>query len=138
MAAIENASSFDEFDADRVLESIRAICGEQVLSFAEYDAQTYNIMYMSDGMAAQFDDRGEIEDLSDRIHSDYRLDFTERDMYEDVYGELGEVRAFSVFFDRSAIFRFVGDRTGLYVSLHPDAPFNRVIEAVYDVIGAES
>lgn len=78
-----------------------------------------------------------IEDLSDRIHSDYRLDFAERDMYEEVYAELGEVRAFTVFFDQLVIFRFVGDRTGLYVSLHPDAPFNRVIDAVYDVIGAE-
>ncbi|MDS0476770.1 hypothetical protein [Natrinema sp. 1APR25-10V2] len=138
MAAIENASSFDEFDADAILEKILEICGDQVHSFAEYDAETYNIIYMSEQMADQFDGEDDIAELSDRIHSDYRLDFTEKEMYEDVYGELGEVRAFSVFFDQNAIFRFVGERTGLYVSLAPDAPFNQVIEAVYDLIGEGS
>ncbi|WP_254762296.1 hypothetical protein [Natrinema marinum] len=138
MAAIENRSSFEEFDADAILEEILGICDDRVRSFAEYDAQTYNIMYMSERMVDQFESEDEIDDLSDRIHSDYRLDFTEKEMYEDVYAELGEVRAFSVFFTRSVIFRFVGERTGLYISVDRDAPFNEIIDAVYDSIEAPS
>ncbi|PCR91450.1 hypothetical protein [Natrinema ejinorense] len=134
MGTIENTSTFAEFDADAVLEKLREIAGGQILTVAEYDAETYNIMYMDDQMGHQLGDAVDIEELADRIHSDYRLDFTEKEMYEDVYSELGEVRAFAVFFEGNTIFRFVGETTGLYVSLTMDAPFNAVIEAVSDII----
>ncbi|MDF9744998.1 hypothetical protein [Natrinema salsiterrestre] len=135
MGTIENTSTFTEFDADAVLETLREIAGGQILAFAEYDAETYNIMYLDERMSQQLGESvADIEEFADKIHSDYRLDFTEKEMYEDVYTELGEVRAFAAFFEGSTIFRFVGETAGLYVSLTMDAPFNAVIEAVYDVI----
>lgn len=138
MDEIRNSSTLDGFDADAVLEELQEIVGEKLRVFAEYNAETYNIIYLDEKMADRLGESVDIGSFAERIHDDYRLDFTEKRMYEDVYAEFGEVRAFAVFFARNAIFRFVGETTGLYVSLDLDAPFTTVIEAVYDVIEAES
>jgi hypothetical protein len=128
------SSAVSEFDAGAVLAELRETVEDDLRAFVEYDAQTYNTLFMADRVIAQFGGEDNVEQFADKLHENYRLDFTEKQMYEDVYAELGTVRAFSVFFEENAIFRFVGDSTGLYVSLELDAPFNRVIESVYEVI----
>lgn len=134
MSDRRHSSSFDEFETDAILDAVRDAAGEELRAFVEYDAETYNVLLLTDDARERFDDPDAIEEFADRLHGNYRLDFTEKEMYEDVYGELGTVRAFAVFFEANAVFRFVGDTTGFYVSLGLDAPFNRVIDAVYEVI----
>ncbi|WP_254762293.1 DUF7522 family protein [Natrinema marinum] len=138
MEDIDRTSTADEFDADAILADLLECCGETVRAFAEYDAKTYNVLYFDQRLVDEIETEAELQAFADRIHEDYRLDFTEKRMYEDVYSELGEVRAFSVFFRQSAIIRFVGEREGIYVSLDRDAPFNEAIESVYENLAESS
>jgi len=132
------SSTFDEIDADAVLARLRDAVGDDLRALVEYDADAYNLLFLADRVLAEFGGDEAVEAFADKLHADYRLDFTEKEMYEDVYAELGTVRAFAVFFQESAVFRFVGESTGLYVSLERDAPYNRVIETVYDVVEGDS
>ena len=132
------SSTISEYDAEAVLSAIDETAGEQLRVFAEYDDGSYSVLYLADAVHQEYEDTAKFEETADALHADYRLDFTEKQMHEEVYSDMGEVRAFAVFLSDQAIFRFVGRESGLYVSLTLDAPFNRVISAVYSIIDAET
>jgi hypothetical protein len=132
------SSTISEYDAEAVLSAVDETAGEQLRVFAEYDDESYNVLYLADAVHEVYEDAAKFEKTADALHADYRLDFTEKQMHEEVYSDMGEVRAFAVFLTDQVIFRFVGRESGLYVSLALDAPFNRVISTVYSVIDVET
>jgi hypothetical protein len=138
MGVKAQSSTISEYDANAVLSVVDETAGEQLRAFAEYDDESYNVLYLADAVDQEYADAAEFEETADALHADYRLDFTEKRIHEEVYSDMGEVRAFAVFLSDQAVFRFVGRESGLYVSLALDAPFNRVISAVYSVIDAET
>lgn len=128
------SSDLSAVDADAVLSRVQATAGDHLRAFVEYDAETYDILYLTDRAIAEFGGEERVDEFADRLYSNYRLDFNEKQMHEDLYEEFGVVRAFGVFFADSAVLRFVDDVTGLYVSLDMDAPFDEVIDTVYEVV----
>lgn len=134
MSSRDQSSMLTGLDADTILSRVRSTAGEHLLAFVEYDTETYNVLYMAERATTDLGGPENTSDLADRLHRNYQLDFNEKQMHEELYDELGTVRAFGVFFDDEAVLRFVDDMTGLYVSLDMSAPFDKVIEAVYDVI----
>lgn len=134
MTSHTGSSDLSALDADAILSRVQNTAGEHLRAFVEYDAETYNILYLADRATVEFGGEERVNELADKLYSNYRLDFNEKQMHEDLYEEFGVVRAFAVFFADSAILRFVDEATGLYVSLDIDAPFDEVIGTVYEVV----
>jgi len=137
MIELQREPALTGFDARAVGDAVADATGDGLRAFVEYDEQTYNLLYIRDDVVGELGGQEAFGALADELHSDYRLDFTQQELYEEIYGELGNVRAFVVVMDRATLLRFVGDDAGLYVSVEPSVSVQAVLDAVHEVVNGE-
>lgn len=130
MISLDSEPELASFDAAAVGHAVEAAVGDDLRVVVEYDATEYNPLYVADGVVEQLGGEEAFGALADQLHSDFRLDFTQQELYEEVYGEFGSVRAFVVVLDGARVVRFVAEDSGLYVSVDPDASLDGVLDAV--------
>ena len=130
MISFESEPELASFDAKAVGRAVEAAVGDGLRVVVEYDESEYNPLYLNDGVVDQLGGPEAFGELADDLHSDFRLDFTQQELYEEVYGEFGSVRAFVVVLDGARVVRFVAEDSGLYVSVDPEASLDGVLDAV--------
>lgn len=124
-------------DDAEIANAVDDVAGDDLRTLVEYDEQAYNLLYIRDDVVGELGGAEAFTDLADELHADYRLDFTQQELYEEIYGELGNVRAFVAVMDHATILRVIGSDAGLYVSLEPAASIQAVLDAVHGVVDGE-
>lgn len=136
--SFESEPELADFDATAVGRAVDAAVGDGLRVVVEYDETEYNPLYVDDRVLEKLGGQAGLTSLADDLHSDFRLDFTQQELYEEVYGDFGSVRAFIVVLDEAVVVRFVAEDSGLYVSIDPDASLDGVLDAVQsEVAGGE-
>ena len=130
MISFESKPELATFDAGAVGRAVGAAVGDDLRVVVEYNEFEYNLLYVDDDVVDHLGGPDALGALADDLHSDFRLDFTQQELYEEVYGEFGSVRAFIVVLDGARVVRFVAEDSGLYVSVDPDASLDAVLDAV--------
>ncbi|WP_132059520.1 hypothetical protein [Halorussus amylolyticus] len=129
MAVFEDSTLVD-FDADTALASAREAGGDTIHLCVEYTAEEFHTLYADETtMALYADDRGEMESHFEEVHSYVHIDFTEKDLFSEIFRAAGEVRSFVTFMDNAAFVRILVGTEGLFVSADPDADVTAIIEA---------
>jgi len=137
MGAIRNEGEVIGLDASAAFEAVRDVGGEDLRAFVEYDSESYNPVFVAERVVAELGGADGVDEFAEKLHFNYKLDFTEREMYADLYDPLGGVDAFAVYLDDRTIVRYVTDEEGIYVSLDGDANTDRVVDALAETVGNE-
>lgn len=137
MEAVRNEANLTDFDVSTALSAVEDIAGDDLRAFVEYDDEAYNPLYIAARVVREFGGEASLDEFAGKLHYNYKLDFTEREMYEDLYEPLGEVAAFAVYLDDETLIRYVGEREGIYVSVEPDVSANRIVDALTETAEAE-
>ncbi|MCG1002995.1 MULTISPECIES: hypothetical protein [Halobacterium] len=137
MFELRQPPATSEFDAAAVGEAVDDAAGDGLRTFVEYDEQTYELLYARDDVVGELGGPEGLSEIAEQLHADYRLDFTQQELYEEMYGSLGEVTAFAVVLESASVLRFVGESEGVYVSLDRDVSMQAVLDAVEAVMDGE-
>lgn len=137
MGTIRNEGELISLDASAAFEAVRDVAGEDLRAFVEYDSEAFNPVFIAERVVDELGGADGVEEFADQLHFNYKLDFTEREMYADLYGPLGGVDAFAVYLDDQTIVRYVTDEEGIYVSLDGGSDTDRVVDALAETVGNE-
>jgi hypothetical protein len=134
MDAIRNPPELTDLAVSEALETVLEIAGEDLRAFVEYDDETYNPVFIAERVVDEFGGSEAVAEFADRLHYNYKLDFTEREMYEDLYEPLSTLDAFAVYLEDETIVRYVNDRQGIYISVERGTYAGQVIDALTDAL----
>jgi hypothetical protein len=124
-------SAVVEFDAEAVLAAANdAIGSENVFSCVVYDAETFRTVYVDDRLEAAYADRNQRREHFGEIHSYVHLDFTEQELFEELFRDSEGVRAFVTYMGTHIAVRVVTEKQGVFFSVAPDAPVTKLVSAV--------
>lgn len=125
------------FDAEAALSTANdAIGRENVFSCVVYDDSEFRTVYVDDRVAALYADEGERQKHFGEIHSYVHLDFTEVELFEDLFRDPEGVRAFVTYMETLTAVRVVSDKQGVFFSVTPDARVTELVNAVETVLRA--
>jgi hypothetical protein len=120
-----------DFDADAALSAGNdAIGAENVFSCVVYDAETFRSVYVDDRLEATYADQNQQREHFGEIHSYVHLDFTEQELFEELFRDSGGVRAFVTYMGTHIAVRVVTEKQGVFFSVAPDAPVTKLVSAV--------
>jgi hypothetical protein len=119
--AYEAGSELASFDATGALERVRELVDGEVIACAEFTAEEYQVLYLSDWLEEQYGDVDGVLEVGDEAHVYSSIDFFEREAFGEMFPTVGEVRAFATFTDVALMVRVVGEDEGLYVSVPPES-----------------
>ncbi|UPV74448.1 hypothetical protein M0R89_18195 [Halorussus limi] len=108
--------------------------GDDLRAFVEYDDETYNPLFIDERTVEEFGGAEAVEEFADQLHYNYKLDFTEQEMYADLYEPLSSLDAFAVYLEDETIVRYVDDGRGIYVSIQGETYAGEVIDVLTDVL----
>lgn len=125
-----------DFDAEAVLEAARSAAGERsVFSCVVYDDTDFETVYVDDRIQATYEDEAAREEHFGQIHSYVHLDFTEMELFRELFREPGSIRAFVTYMDAFVAVRIVAEKQGVFLSVAPGAPVTNLVDAVEEVLG---
>jgi hypothetical protein len=120
-----------DFDAEAVLSAARdAVGDEAVYVCVVYDAADFRTVYVDDRVDELYDDADERADHFGQIHSYVHLDFTEQQLFNELFRQPDGVRAFVTYLDSLVAVRVVSGGQGVFLSVAPDAPVTDLVNAV--------
>ncbi|MFD1515071.1 hypothetical protein [Halomarina rubra] len=131
---VMNDPSVVSFDAKRAVEGALAVAGADLLLVVEYDRAAFEVLYCADVVADRYPDDEAMHDHFSGVHSYVYLDFTERELFEELFVDSGRTRALTTYMENLIAVRVVAEGEGLFLALAPDAPATAVIEAVEDIV----
>ncbi|WP_135828880.1 hypothetical protein [Halorussus halobius] len=137
MERIRNEPELTGFDAAAAFEAVSEVAGDDLRAFVEYDAEAFNPLFVAERVVDDLGNPENVDAFAEKLHFNYKLDFTEREMYADLYGPLGGVDAFAVYLDDQTIVRYVTDEAGIYVSLDGDTDTDRVVDLIAETVEDE-
>ena len=124
-----------DFDAGAVLEAARSAVGERSLfTCVVYDDADFETVYVDDRIRAIYEDDASREEHFGQIHSYVHLDFTEMELFRELFREPGRIRAFVTYMDAFVAVRVVAEKQGVFLSVSPNAPVTDLVDAVEDAI----
>ena len=129
MAVSENSTLVD-FDADAALAAVREVNEDALHLCIEYTPETFRTMYADELTMSLYGDREEMESHFEEVHSFVHIDFSEKDMFGDLFRGAGDVRSFVTFMDHVALVRVLVEREGLFFTLDPDSDVTAAVQAV--------
>jgi hypothetical protein len=135
MTEIQQEPEMVDGDVRAMFEAVAEVAGADLRAFVEYDQEAYNPVYIAPMVVEEYGDDGDITDFAEAIHSYVKLDFSEREMYRELYDRGTDGMGFATFLDGSIVVRYVLAETALYVSLRSAASPKAVIGAIEAVIG---
>ena len=120
-----------DFEADAVLAAAREAVGEDALYVCVvYDDTAFRTLYVDDDLDATYPDEDAREEHFGQIHSYVHLDFTEMELFRELFRHPGDIRAFVTYMDAFLAVRVVADRQGVFLSVAADAAVTDLVEAV--------
>ncbi len=133
---VSEDSALVEFDADAALAAARDEEDASVRLCVEYTSDEFHTLYADETtMALYAGSEGEMRDHFEEAHGYVHVDFTERDLFGDLFPGAGEVRSFVSYMNHVTLVRVLVDQQGLFLSLSPDSAVTPVVEAVEGVLG---
>jgi hypothetical protein len=134
MAEIQQAPELVDGDVAAMFDAVEGVAGDGLRAFVEYDTETYNPVYIGPMVVEEYGENGDVTEFAETIHSYVKLDFSEREMYRDLYDRGTDGMGFATFLEGSIVVRYVFAETALYVSLQSSASPNEVIRAIEAVL----
>lgn len=134
MAEIQRAPEMIDWDVEAMFAAVERVAGDDLRAFVEYDAERYNPVYIAPMVVEEYGENGDITAFAETIHSYVKLDFSEREMYRDLYDRGTDGMGFATFLEGSIVVRYVFDETALYVSLRAQESPREVIRAIESVV----
>lgn len=124
-----------DFDARAVLEAAQSAAGERsVFTCVVYDDADFETVYVDDRIQATYEDDEAREEHFGQIHSYVHLDFTEMELFRELFREPGSIRAFVTYMDAFVAVRIVAEKQGVFLSVPPDAPVTDLVDAVEEIL----
>ena len=128
---VSEDSTLVDFDADAALATAREVGDGAVHLCVEYTPKEFRTLYADELTTALYaGDREEMESHFEEVHSYVHIDFTEKDLFSEVFRGAGEVRSFVTLMDHVALIRVIVGRQGLFLSTDPDADVTALVEAI--------
>ncbi len=135
--ALERDGGLVDFDVDAVLEAVSDAAGEDgFLVCVVYDDDSFSTVHVDERVDALYPDAETREEHFARIHSYVHLDFTERELFEDLFIDSGGARAFVTYMGNVVAVRVLSGDQGAFLVLAPDVPVTDVVEAAERAMGA--
>ncbi|PSP55554.1 hypothetical protein BRC82_05085 [Halobacteriales archaeon QS_1_67_19] len=128
--AVSDGSTLVEFDADAAVSAARECDGGPVHLCVEYTPEEFHTLYADEVTTALYGDREAMADHFGEVHSYVHVDFTEKDLFSEIFRAAGEVRSFVTYMDHVVLVRFLVDQEGLFLTTDPGADVTALVEAV--------
>ncbi len=123
--AFKRASTIVGPPADALADALESVAADELQMIAEYNAQSHELLFVSEQVAERHGGRDGIEDEADALFDYYHIDFLERDLLEDMLW-LGEVQTFVTFLDHGIVVRAHTDSAAVFVALDVTASVDDV------------
>jgi hypothetical protein len=131
---VSEDSKLVEFDADAALAAARKVDSEGIRLCVEYTPEEFHTLYADDVTMALYGTHEEMSEHFEEVHSYVHVDFTEKDLFSEIFRGAGEVRSFVTYMDHVVLLRFIEDQQGLFLSADPNADVTTFVEAVENEI----
>jgi len=131
---ISNSPKHVDFDAEAAVAAARERSDDRVLVGAEYTVDEFQMLYASDRVLDEYESTGVLDDVADRLHSYMHVDFTERELFEDLYPPAEETRGFVTYTDYTTVVRVLDGMEGLYVSFEPAVAVTPIVDEIVEII----
>jgi hypothetical protein len=128
--AVSEDSTLVDFDADAALASVRESFAEEIRLCVEYTAEEFHTLYADETTLTLYGDREQMVDHFEEVHSYVHVDFTERDLFRDIFVGAGGVRSFVAQMEHVTLIRILDGEQGLFLSVVPETDVTGVVEAV--------
>ncbi|WP_101295196.1 hypothetical protein [Halegenticoccus soli] len=136
--AFSNPSAVVSFDAEAAREAIRDAVDGSLWALVEYDADSFNPLYVDDAALAFYDDEERMLAHFAEIHSYVYIDFAEMDLFTDLFPVAERVEYMVTGMDAFNLVRvYVSAREGLFMTLDADEPVRPVVEAIRETVDRE-
>ncbi|MGM0604456.1 MAG: hypothetical protein ACQETB_02160 [Halobacteriota archaeon] len=121
-------------DTDSIVASLREACDGTLYVVVEYDADSYEAVYVSDAMRSYYDDEAAMYDHFDRIHSYIHVDFAEIDLFTDTLFPIADdVEYIATSLDFIKLVRIYDGTGGVFVTVDPEEPIVDLVAAVREL-----
>lgn len=133
-----NASTVVDFDADGALAAVQARVSGTLRSFAEFDGETFNTLFVDDDTVALYENEAHMRAHFSKLHSYLYLDLAETELFtEQLFPNAEEVSYLVTALDYVKLVRLYQGDAGLFLALDPDEPVQPLVEAIREAIGHE-
>jgi len=124
------------FDADAACDRLLEAVGDDLLVCAEYTAEDYQLLYVSDALLAEYGSEETMTETADAIHRYIDLDFRERELFLDLYPTVEDVEALVTVTDRRFVARVLSHEAdeGCYFSVPLDHPIGELIATIVEIV----
>ena len=128
--AVSEESTLVDFDADVAVAAAREVADGSLHLCVEYTPEEFRTLYADELTVSLYGDREEMGSHFEEVHSYVHIDFTEKDLFSEIFRAAGEVRSFVTLMEHAALVRVIVGQQGLFLSTDPDADVNAIVEAV--------
>jgi hypothetical protein len=127
---VSEDSTLVDFDADAAVSAAREQSEGEVHLCVEYTTEGFHTLYADETTLSLYGDREQMTDHFEEVHSYVHVDFTERNMFEDVFVGAGEVRSFVTQMEYVTLIRVLDGEQGLFLTVDPGTDVTAIVEAV--------
>jgi hypothetical protein len=127
---VSEDSTLVDFDADAALASARESFEDEIRLCVEYTAEEFHTLYADETTLTLYGDREQMADHFEEVHSYVHVDFTERDLFRDLFVGAGGVRSFVAQMEHVTLIRVLDGEQGLFLSVTPETDVTGIVEAV--------
>jgi len=125
------------FDAEAVLSAAREAVGEDaVLICVVYDAEAFRTVYVDDRVDGMYEDETARTEHFGQIHAYVHLDFTEQELFRELFIDPDGIRAFVTYMGSLVAVRVVAEKRGVFLGVAPEAPVTPLVDAVEDLMSS--
>ena len=129
------ADSVVTFDVEEPLATAREAVGEDaVLICVAYDESMFTTIHVDERLDALYPDEGARAEHFGEIHSYVHLDFTERELFKELFIQPGRVKAFVTYMNAFIAVRIVTGKEGLFLGIAPGTEITELVERVESVL----
>jgi len=128
---VTRESSVVSFDAGAALDAALDADADHVRVCVEYDVEDWELLYVADHVLEAYEEgEAALSTKADDLHSYIHLDFTERELFEELAPRSGDVVAYVTRMENHSLVRFLSGREGLFLSLDRRVDLDAVLDAV--------
>jgi hypothetical protein len=127
---VSEDSTLVDFDADAAVSAAREQFEGEIHLCVEYTTEGFHTLYADETTLSLYGDREPMTEHFEEVHSYVHVDFTERDMFEDVFVGAGEVRSFVTQMEYVTLIRVLDGEQGLFLTVDPGTDVTAIVEAV--------
>lgn len=124
-----------DFDSDAVLAAANETVGEEaVLICVVYDVTDFRTVYVDERVNAMYGEETDRAEHFGKIHAYVHLDFTEGELFGELFLEPNGIRAFVTYMGNVIAVRVVTDKQGVFLVMSPETPVTDLVNAVEDAM----